>query len=83
MFMNRELIETAAIENYLLHRLKEDERQQFQVRLLLEPSLAEKTEAQAMVYKLVRRFWRKHTRSKLEQLYQQLLQDPSFARQLH
>ena len=29
--MNREHIETAAIENYLLQRLNEDERQQFQV----------------------------------------------------
>ena len=81
--MNRELIETAAIENYLLHRLKEDERQQFEVRLLLDPSLAEKTEAQAGVYKLVRRFWKKHTRRKLEHIYQQLLKDASFAGQLH
>ena len=81
--MNRELIETAAIENYLLHQLKEDERQQFQVKLLLDPSLAEKTEAQAGVYKLIRRFWRRHTRRKLEELYQQLLKDTSFAGQLH
>jgi len=81
--MNRELIETAAIENYLLHRLKEDERQQFEVRLLLNPSLAEKTEAQAGVYKLVRRFWKKHTRRKLEHIYQQLMKDASFAGQLH
>lgn len=81
--MNRELIETAAIENYLLHRLTEDERQQFKVKLLVDPSLAEKTEAQAGVYKLVRRFWRKHTRKKLEHLYQQLLKDTSFAGQLH
>lgn len=81
--MNRELTETAAIENYLLHRLKEDERQQFQVQLLLDPSLAERTEAQAGVYKLVRRFWRRRTRRKLEQIYQQLLQDTSFAGRLH
>ncbi|MGZ3839835.1 MAG: hypothetical protein ACXVMS_08750 [Flavisolibacter sp.] len=81
--MNRDLIETAAIENYLLRRLKEDERQQFKVKLLLDPSLAEKTESQAGVYKLVRRFWRRHTRRKLEHLYQQLLKDTSFAGQLH
>ena len=80
--MNRELIETAAIENYLLHRLEEDERQQFKVKLLLDPSLTEKTEAQAGVYKLVRRFWRRHTRRNLEHLYQQLLKDTSFAGQL-
>jgi len=81
--MSSDLIETAAIENYLLHRLKEDERQAFKVKLLLDPSLAEKTEAQARVYKLVRRFWRRHTRRKLEHIYQQLLKDTSFARQLH
>lgn len=81
--MNREHIETIAIENYLLHRLDEDERQQFQVNMLLDPLLAEKTEAQAGVYKLVRWFWRKYTRRKLEDLYQQLLKDTSFAGQLH
>lgn len=81
--MNKELIETAAIENYLLHRQNENERQQFELKLLIDSSLAENTEAQAGVYKLVQRFWRRHTRRKLEHLYQQLLQDTSFAAQLH
>ena len=81
--MNSEHFETAAIENYLLHRLNQEERQQFQVKVLLDPSMAEKTEAQALVYKLVRKFWRKHTRRKLEEIYQHLLKDKSFAAQLH
>ena len=81
--MNREHFETAAIENYLLQRLNEEERQHFQVKMLLDSSLAEKTEAQALVYKLVRKFWRKHTRRKLEEIYQHLLKDKSFAAQLH
>jgi hypothetical protein len=81
--MNREHIETAAIEKYLRHGLNEDERQQFQVNMLLDPLLAEKTEAQAGVYKLVLWFWRRQTRRKLEELYQHLLKDTSFAGQLH
>jgi hypothetical protein len=81
--MRKEFIETEEIENYLLHRLNGDVKKQFEVNLLLDPSLAEKTEAQAGVYKLVRRFWRKETRKQLELIYQQLLQEPSFAKQLH
>jgi hypothetical protein len=81
--MRKELIETEEIENYLLCRLKADEQKRFEVNMLLDPSLAEKTEAQAGVYKLVRRFWRKQTRNRLELIYQQLLQEPAFAKQLH
>ena len=81
--MRKEFIETEEIENYLLHRLNGDVKKQFEVNLLLDPSLAEKTEAQAGVYKLVRRFWRKQTRKRLELIYQQLLQETAFAKQLH
>lgn len=80
--MRKELIETEAIENYLLHRLNEDERKKFEVNRLLDPALADKTEAQAGVYKFVRLFWREQTRKRLELIYQQLLQDSAFARQL-
>ena len=81
--MRKELIETEEIENYLLRRLNADEQKLFEVSMLLDPSLAEKTEAQAGVYKLVRRFWRKETRKQLELIYQQLLQETAFAKQLH
>lgn len=80
--MRKELIETEAIENYLLHRLNEDERKQFEINRLLDPGLADKTEAQAGVYKLVRLFWRKQTRKRLELIYQQLLRDSSFVQKL-
>ena len=81
--MRKELIETEEIENYLLRRLNTDEQKLFEVNMLLDPSLAEKTEAQAGVYKLVRRFWRKQTRKRIEPIYQQLLQETAFAKQLH
>lgn len=80
--MRKELTETQEIENYLLNRLDEEEQKQFEVKLLIDPSVAEKTEAQAGVYKLVRRFWRSQTRKQLEIIYQQLLNEPSFAKQL-
>jgi hypothetical protein len=81
--MRKELIETEEIENYLLHRLNADEQKLFEVNMLLDPSLADKVEAQAGVYNLVRRFWRKQTRNRLELIYQQLLQEAAFAKQLH
>lgn len=77
-----EFVETQEIENYLLHRLNPDEKKQFEVNMLLDPSLADKTEAQAQVYKLVLRFWRNQKRKQLELIYQQLLQDTSFVQQL-
>jgi hypothetical protein len=80
--MRKELIETETIENYLLHRLNEDERKQFEINRLLDPTMADKTEAQEGVYKLVRLFWRKQTRKSLELIYQQLLQESSFVQQL-
>jgi hypothetical protein len=80
--MRKELIETEAIEKYLLHRLNEEERKQFEINRLLDPALTDKTEAQAGVYKLIRLFWRKQTRKRLELIYQQLLQESSFVQQL-
>jgi hypothetical protein len=80
--MRKALIETEAIENFLLHRLNADERKQFEINKLLDPALADKTEAQSRVYKLVRLFWRKQTRKRLELVYQQLLQESSFVQQL-
>jgi hypothetical protein len=81
--MRKEFIETEEIENYLLRRLNADEQKLFEVNRLLDPSLADNTEAQSGVYKLVRRFWRRETRKQLELIYKQLLQEPSFAKQLH
>ncbi len=80
--MRKEFIETEEIEKYLLRRLNADEQKQFELSMLLDPSLAEKTEAQAGVYKIVRRFWRKQTRKSLEHIFQQLLQETAFAKQL-
>ncbi len=80
--MRKEFIETEEIEKYLLRRLNADEQKQFELSMLLDPSLAEKTEAQAGVYKIVRRFWRRQTRKQLDLIYQQLLKDASFEQQL-
>ncbi len=80
--MRNEFIETEEIEKYLLRRLNADEQKQFELNMLLDPSLAEKTEAQAGVHKIVRRFWRMQTRKSLEHIFQQLLQETSFEQQL-
>ncbi|HEX2609150.1 MAG TPA: hypothetical protein VHK91_17335 [Flavisolibacter sp.] len=79
--MRKEHNETEAIENYLFQRLSEEERMQFEAAMIVDTSLADKTEAQAGVYRLVRRFWRRQTRKKLERIYRQLMMDASFSRQ--
>lgn len=81
--MRKQYIETQKIEAYLQRRVDADQQKQFEVQLLVDPSLARETEAQASVHKLVRRFWRRETRKRLENIYQQLLQEPAFAGQLH
>ncbi|HEU4470698.1 MAG TPA: hypothetical protein VFR58_06435 [Flavisolibacter sp.] len=80
--MRKEFIETEKIEDFLMHRMDAGERRLFEVNMLLDPSLAEKTEAQAGVYKLVRRFWRKQTRKQLSLIYRQLLKETPFAQQI-
>jgi hypothetical protein len=80
--MRKELIETEVIENYLLNRLSPPDRQEFETEMLIDPSLSENTEAQAGVYKFVRKFWRRHTRRKLSDIYHQLMQETAFVQQL-
>ena len=80
--MGKDLIETVNIENYLLNRLSPEEEQSFETEMLLDPSLADKTETQGGVYRLVRQFWRKQTRKKLSRIYFQLLQEAAFVQQL-
>jgi hypothetical protein len=80
--MSKDHIEMEAIENYLMNRLNENERKQFEISTIIDASLAEKTEAQKGVYQLIRRFWRSHTRKSLELIYQQLLKDHSFVQQI-
>jgi hypothetical protein len=80
--MKKELVETEAIDNFLLNRLDREEEQAFQLRMLLDSSFFERVEAQSYVYKLVRRFSRAQKRKQLENIYRQLQQEASFAQQL-
>lgn len=80
--MMKEFTEIQEIEDYLLHQLDEDKMKHFEVQLLVNSSLAEKTESQAGVYKLIRKFWRRQTRKQLDLIYLKLLKDASFSQHL-
>lgn len=80
--MRNNLIEVEQIEKYLSHQMSGEEKSQFETSMLLDGSLFEKVEAQKQVHKLVLFFSRRQQRNKLESVYQQLLREPSFAKQL-
>ena len=81
--MNENFIETEQIENYLWNRLAPGDRSRFELKMLTDTALAENTEAQAITYKLVRRFWRRRTRRQLLSIHQQLMQETAFVQQLY
>ena len=80
--MRNDLIETEKIEKYLWHQLSDEDKLHFENSMIIDPSLADKVEAQKYVHRLIRIFSRRQQRNKLECIYQQLLQETSFAQQL-
>jgi hypothetical protein len=80
--MRNDLFEIEQIEKYLSHQLSDEEKQQFETRMLIDSVLYEKVESQKSFYKLIRIFSRKKQRNKLELIYQRLLHEPSFAQLL-
>ncbi len=80
--MRNNLTETEQIEKYLFDHLSDAEKLQFETRRLADADLYEKTEMQKQVHKIIRIFSRRQQRNKLESIYQQLLQEPSFTQQL-
>lgn len=80
--MRERLSSEEVIEAYLLQRLDPEAKAQFEVQLLLDPSLAETVEAQSFVYRLLRRLWRREKRRQLSALHDRLLADAGFAARL-
>ncbi|WP_160712071.1 hypothetical protein [Chitinophaga solisilvae] len=76
--MRTTLCEIQAIEQYLDNTLPVTEHLLFQARTLAAPELAEKVNAQEKVLQLVRWFSRKKKKEKLDQLFNQLMQEESF-----
>lgn len=80
--MRSELNEVYLIDQYLLGQLSKEEEQVFETNLLLDEAIAEKLEAQRTAHRLIRRYARREERQRLEEIYQQLLHEPDFVRQI-
>ena len=76
--MRNELIEIERIDNYLLKKSGPAEMKLFEMDLLLDSSLFEKTEKQKLVHRFVRIFHRRLRRKKLENLHHYLMRQPDF-----
>jgi hypothetical protein len=80
--MRSELNELALIDSYLFHQLDQQQTQSVETSILLNEDFAEKVEAQRTAHRLIRLYGRKANRSRLEDIYQLLLNEPAFANQL-
>jgi hypothetical protein len=80
--MRSELNEIQLIDRYLFRQLSTEDTQTFEASLMANGPLAERVEAQRITHRLVRLFARKEHLRRFEAIYQQLLQEPAFARQL-
>lgn len=80
--MRSELNEIQLIDKYLFRQLGAADKKAFEASLMANGSLAERVEAQRITHRLVRLFARKRERRRIEDIYQQLLNEPSFANQV-
>ncbi|NLR57866.1 hypothetical protein HGH93_07130 [Chitinophaga polysaccharea] len=76
--MRKQLADTREIEEYLQQQMPAASRLLFQVRMLLDPSLKEKVQAQRKVLQLVRWLGREEKKRQLDQVFGQLMQDETF-----
>ena len=80
--MRNDLIETEKIEKYLWHQLSDEDKLHFENNMIIDPSFADQVEMQKYVHRLICIYSRRQQRNKLECIYQQLLQETSFAQRL-
>ncbi len=80
--MRSELNEVARIDQYLFGELSEEEANCFEAQRLVNDELADKVAAQRLAHRLIQLYSRKKERDSIEAIYQQLVEEPSFARQL-
>lgn len=76
--MRPALVEIETIDKYILHQMGAEDKLVFEAKILLNEELSRAVVAQRKTHKLLRLFWRKQQRDKLEIIYQQLLQEKTF-----
>lgn len=77
--MRTSLLDIETTEQYFAGTLTPAEHLVFEARLLAEPGLREKAEAQQQVYALVKLHGRESLRREIEQVRQTLFTKPAFA----
>jgi len=80
--MRRSLHEVQEIDRYINKELNSGQRILFQAKMILSPGLRIMVADQQKVYMVITRFARNEQRKKLENIYNQLMQEPAFNREV-
>lgn len=74
--MRKSLNELQQIEAYLLHKMVEQEQQDFQIQLLVNPVLRAKVSLQEKAYDHIRTYGRSKLKAELQLIHEKLFQHP-------
>jgi len=80
--MRRSLHEVQEIDRYINKELNSGQRILFQAKMILSPGLRIMVADQQKVYMVITRFARNEQRKKLENIYNQLMQEPAFNKEI-
>ena len=80
--MRRSLHEVQEIDRYINKELNSGQRILFQAKMILSPGLRIMVADQQKVYMVITRFARNEQRKKLENIYNQLMQEPAFNKEV-
>ena len=80
--MRRSLHEVQEIDHYINKELNSGQRILFQAKMILSPGLRIMVADQQKVYMVITRFARNEQRKKLENIYNQLMQEPAFNKEV-
>jgi hypothetical protein len=80
--MRNELNEIERIDKYLLNELSNADKKEFEMNLLLDSSLFDRTERQKLVHRIIRLFNRSYQRKRFEKIYFLLMQQADFKKNI-
>ena len=80
--MRRSLHEVQEIDRYINKELNSGQRILFQAKMILSPGLRIMVADQQKVYMVITRFARNEQRKKLENIYNQFMQEPAFNKEI-
>lgn len=74
--MRKSLNELQQIEAYLRFKLDEQERQNFQIRMLLDPALQKEVDLQEQAYAHIKEYGRNKLKKELQAIHENLFRHP-------